>query len=356
MKKLMKKSVIALLMVSFASFVSSGTANDSEKPKETIRMAMFIRSFQAECWVSKTVDIWFEDIEGLPIETNGPAFRNGFKEASILWVSYGMEGYAIRVVIEYDLSIDEETASNYALMVSDEVMNIINQTGLPVYWRNTRIDDATDTVVATVDRGLIPRNLSSLEGLLRYRPRNGFGSLLTQKLFQKFIPGKLPGQGPVIELGLSRLRYTLQRTNNDYRWDFIISFCVRTALKDEEWLETLDLNSLLCNNDSIRPSSQRISEIIVETPKKHSTPTRTYEASFEIVYPSASVEEGEWVRVVYQVNAPIDNIVVTIRIQLETNGSFDQRITIVVGLLILAFVLAVVFKKKRKREARKELR
>ncbi|RLG92581.1 hypothetical protein DRO34_02235, partial [Candidatus Bathyarchaeota archaeon] len=69
MKKLMKKSVIALLMVSFASFVSSGTANGSEKPKETIRMAMFIRSFQAECWVSKTVDIWFEDIEGLPIET-----------------------------------------------------------------------------------------------------------------------------------------------------------------------------------------------------------------------------------------------------------------------------------------------
>lgn len=347
----MKKSVkiALLLMVSFASFVSSGTANDSEKPKETIRMAMFIRSFQAECWVSKTVDIWFEDIEGLPIETNGPAFRNGFRKASILWVSYGMEGYAIRVVIRYDLSIDKEIANKYALMVSDEVMSIINQRGLPVYWKNTRIDDATDTLVATIDRGLISRNLSSLEGLLRYRPRDGFGSLLTQELFQKFIPGKFPEQGPVIELGLSRLRYTLQRTNNGYRWSFIISFCVRTALKDGEWLETLDLNSLLCNNDFIRPSSRRISEIIVETPKKHSIPIGTYEASFETLYPSANVEEGEWIRVVYQVNAPIDNIVATIRIRLETNGSFDQRITIVVGLLILAFILAVVFKKKRKR-------
>ena len=347
--KYLTVAMLLLLLFQLTSFAVYSAEESLEKPEEVIRMALFVDYHPAfGSWVTKTLDIWFEDIEGFPIATNGPAFGDGFKEAHILYVSYGAEGFAIRLVIKYEISVDNKTANEYALMVSDEVMNVINKTSLPIHWTNTRIDNATRIV--TIDRGLLPRTLSSIKGLLEYLPKDGFGSLITEKLLEKFVPGEIHEEGPLLELGLSRLRYTLLKINDSYRWYVIISFGVRTSLGHEEWIETLDLNSLVFHEGPIEPSVQRTSRIIVEMPKRRSIPTGNYETNFETVYPAADVEEKNgWLRVDYQVTTPINNFVAKIKISKLDEG-FNYGIPIIVGLVILAIlVIAVIFfRKKRK--------
>ena len=340
--------MLLLLLSPLTSFAVYSVEESLEKPEEVIRMALFVDYHPAfGSWVTKTLDIWFEDIEGFPIATNGPAFGDGFKEAHILYVSYGAEGFAIRLVMKYDISVDNKTANEYALMVSDEVMNVINKTGLPIHWTNTRVDNATRIVA--IDRGLLPKTLSSIKGLLEYLPKDGFGSLITEKLLEKFVPGEIHEEGPLLELGLSRLRYTLLKINDSYRWYVIISFGVRTSLGNEEWIETLDLDSLLFHEGPIEPSVQRTSRIIIETPKRHSIPEGNYEANFETVYPAADVEERDgWLRVEYQITDPTDNVVAKIRIS-KLEEWFNYRIHLIVGFIILAIlVIATILVKKRK--------
>ena len=342
--------IVACLLTSFA--VLECSAEESlGKPEEVIRMGLFVDYHPAfGSWITKTLDIWFEDIEGFPIATNRSAFSDGFKEAHIRYVSYGAEGFAIRLVMKYDLSVDNETANEYALMISDEVMDVINKTGLPIYWTNTRIDNVTNTLIVTIDRGLLPRTLTSIEGLLEYLPKDGFGSLITEKLLKKFVPGEIHEEGPLLELGLSRLRYTLLKINDSYRWYVIISFSVRTSLGDEEWVETLDLNSLLFHEGPIEPSVQRNSTIIIETPKRCSIPKGNYEANFETVYPAADVEERDgWLRIEYQVTAPIDNVVATVKVsKLKPGLEWDLIIAIIFIVAALAIVVTFFIKKKRK--------
>ncbi|MGB9774909.1 MAG: hypothetical protein ACPL4I_13005, partial [Bacteroidota bacterium] len=142
--------------------------------------------------------------------------------------------------------------------------------------------------------------------------------------------------------------YIVQKTNNSFSWAFKISFCVNTDLKDEEWLETLDLNSLLLNNGSIEPSEQRTSEIIVEMPRKHNIPTGTYEMSIEDISPPQSIEKDDWIRVTYQLTAPIDNVVATVKVS-KLKPSFESDKIIVIVLVVAALAAIVtLFLKKRK--------
>ncbi len=336
--------IVACLLTSFA--VLECNAEESlGKPEEVIRMALFIvyYPFVSKSKITKIVDLHIEDVEGLPIDTNNPAFGDEFKEATILLVGYGgLEGEAIRLVMEYDLSVDNETANEYALMISDEVMDVINKTGLPIYWTNTRIDNVTNTLIVTIDRGLLPRTLASIEGLLKYRPKDGFAGLVTEKLLRETYPWKEPSLG--------KLKYSLKKTSNGYRWDFTISFSLATELRDEEWIETLNLNSLLLYNGSIQPADYRNSTIIVEMPKKHKIPQGTYETSFETVYPAADVEERDgWLRVEYQVTAPIDNVVATVKVsKLKPGLEWDLIIAIIFIVAALAIVVTFFVKKKRK--------
>lgn len=328
----------------------------SSKPSETIRIAMFINYHPAYgSWVSKIIAMDFEDVKGLPIETNNPAFGEGFVEATILWVSYGMDGWTIRLVMRYDLSVDNETANEYASMISDEIMRIIDKANTSIYWRNTRIDNESNTLVVAIDRGLLPRTLSSLEGLLKYRPRDGFASLISDNLLSKYIPGEIHEIGPLLELGLSDLKYVLEKKNGKCYWNFRIQFNVRIALGDEQWVEALDLNSLLFNDELISPSSQRSSEIIVEMPKRHSTPSGTYEVSIETVHPDGVVEEYDgWIRVVYQVTAPIDNAVAAIKVnRIEAINWYGRFI--IIGLIVVALVLVVILIEKKAKGGEKQV-
>jgi hypothetical protein len=332
---------VIILLIFFAFFATPSRCEEN-LPKETIRMAMFINYHPAYgSWLSKIVVLEFEGVEGLPIETNSPAFGEGFVEATILDVSYGMNGTAIRVVVEYDLSVNNETANNYASMISDEVMNAIGQSDLPVFWRNMRIDKATNRLIVTIDRGLKPRTYSFFKDFLKYRPKDGFASLVTEEFLEKSTSGQ--------EASLSRARYILQKTSIDYQWNFDISFSFDEDLKDEDWVEILDLNSLLLNDGLIEPSGQRISEIIVEMPKYHKIPTGTYEMSIESIFPPQSVkEEDGWVRVTYQLTAPIDNVVATVKVsKLKPSFEWEKIIPVILVIAALA-VIVILFLKKRK--------
>jgi len=311
-------------------------------------MAMFINYHPAYgSWVAKIVVLEFKGVEGLPIQINSPAFEDGFRKARIFWMPWGTQGYAIRLVMEYDPSINYETASAYASTISEEVMKIINQTKLPTFFRKTFLDNATNIVIAIVDHGFLPEALSSIEGLLEYRPRGGFADLITESFLQNYVPGKIDSTGRLGQ-SLTELEYSLQKINNSYRWDFKISISLHTELKDEEWDETLDLNSLLFNDRPIEPSEQRTSEIIVEMPKYHKIPTGTYEMSIEDISPSQSVEEDDWMRVTYQLTAPIDNVVATVKVsKLRPSFEWDKIIAIVLVIVALA-VIAILFLKKRK--------
>ena len=346
----MKKSIlviaITLLLVSFVGYIQSSTA--SESPREIICMAMFIMHDQAYgTWVSKHVVLFFEDVEGLPINLNNPALGDGFLKARIFWMSWGEQGVAIRIVMKYKPSISKETANKYASSFSEEVMKVINQTDTSTFFTKTYIDNATNTLIVIRDYGFLPDNVNSIDGLLKYKPAGGFADLITDNLLEKYVPSRIDSSG-IFGQSMTELEYTLWKTNG-YHWNFKIGFSSHSEL-DEEFMETLDLKSLIYNNDSIRPSNRRNSEIIIEIPKKHRTNSGIYKVTFEDFDPSpdTTVEEDGFIKAVYKLHAPIDNVVTKIRIELETSDNLDQKIIIVVGLLILAFVLVVVFKKKVK--------
>ena len=337
-----------MLLIFFAFFAPPSRCEEN-LPKETIRMAMFINYHPAYgSWVDKIVVLEFEGVEGLPIQINSPAFEDGFRKARILWMPWGTQGYAIRLVMEYDPSINNETASAYASTISEEVMKIINQTKLPTFFTKTYLDNATNTVIAIVDRGFLPEALSSIEGLLEYRPKGGFADLITESFLQNYVPAKIDSTGR-LGRSLTELEYSLQKINNSYSWNFKISISFHIDLKDEDWVEILDLNSLLLNDGRIEPSEQRTSEIIVEMPKYHKIPTGTYEMSIESIFPPQSVkEEDDWIRVTYQLTAPIDNVVATVKVsKLKPSFEWEKIIAIVIVMVALT-VIVILFLKKRK--------
>jgi len=347
--KYLTVAVLMLLLSSLTSFAVY-CVEESEKPEEVIRMALFINYHPAYgSWVSKIIVLEFEDVEGLPLEIDSPPFNDGFIKARIFWMPWGRQGYAIRLVMEYDSSISKETVMEYASVVSEEVMELINQTSLPIFFKKVYKDNSTNTLVVIIDRGYLPEALDSLRGLLKYRPREGFADLITDDLLRNYIPAKYYDSTGVHGQSLTELEHTLWKTNDTYRWAFKISFSIQTALKNGEWTEILNLNSLLLNNGPIRPSTQRTSEIIVEMPKKHSIPSGIYETDFEAIHPTNNIQEKDgWLKVVYRVTTPIDNVVATIKVR-KSEAGFDWKpFIIVTSLVFLVILVAVFLKKKRK--------
>ena len=314
-------------------------------------MALFINYHPAYgSWLSKIIVLEFEDVEGLPLEIDSPPFNDGFIKARIFWMPWGRQGYAIRLVMEYDPSVSNETVMEYASVVSEEVMELINQTSLPIFFKKVYKDNSTNTLVAIIDHGYLPEALDSLRGLLKYRPREGFADLITDDFLRNYIPGEYYDSTGVHGQWLTELEYTLRKTNDSYRWAFKLSFSVQTALKNGEWTEILNLNSLLLSNDSINPSTQRNSTIIVQMLKYHRIRQETYEVSFESVYPPQTVrEENDWILVTYQVTAPIDNVVATIKVsKLKPSLEWDEIIAIIFIVATLAIIVTFFIKKKRK--------
>lgn len=323
--------------------------DDLSKPSEVIRIAMFIDYHPAYgSWVSKIIAMDFEDVDGLPLQINSPPFGEGFVRAEIFWMPFGAEGYAIGLIMKFDPSINNETAVEYATTVSEDVMKIMNQADLAIFFKKSFIDNRTNTRTVIIHRGFLPRTLDSVKGLLEYRPQKGFASLITEELLQKLIPGEIDETG-VFGKALSELRYMLVKVNNRYQWNFRIQFSIHSALGGEKWIETLDLNSLLLNNEPIQPSPERASEIIVEMPKRHSIPSGIYEVCFEALHPDGVVEKYyEWVRVVYNVTSPIDNVIATIRVErVEAVNGYGQFIIIGLIVIALAFAVILIWKKRR---------
>lgn len=75
-QKIMKLLLLfSIISFTYASAASKTQANSS-KPKETIRMAMFIVYYPivGRPLVTKAITLIFEDVKGLPISANSSAF------------------------------------------------------------------------------------------------------------------------------------------------------------------------------------------------------------------------------------------------------------------------------------------
>lgn len=342
--------VSLLLLLSFAGFAYTSHGAEENLPKETIRATIRIGYHPAYgAWVSKIVVLEFEDVEGLPIETDNPAFER-LHEAKIKLMSWGRQGYAIRVLTTFDLSIGIEKANETAKEVSDIIMRTINQSSLKTFFTKPYPDNTTIKVI--IDRGFLPKELGSIEGLLKYRPTDGFASLITENLLRKTVPGNI--SGALNDLALNKLEYILRRTNTRYGWNFKIGFDVSTALKNEEWVETIDLNLLLLKEGLIKPLNQRTSKIIIEIPKKHSIPKGTYEMSLENISPVSSPEEDEYIlRVTYDITASIDNVLATVRVSKRKAG-FEWNATLIAIVFIVAMIsistIAVLIKRRKSKK------
>jgi hypothetical protein len=342
-----KVLTIVVLLLSVNTMTAPLASEQQEQQKEIIYIATWISYHPAYgSSLTKMVVLDFQGVDGLPIDTDREEFKEAVK-VKIKLMSWGAQGYGVRVFSSFDISLDNRTANKYATRICDEIMDIINMSHLGTIYRKTYIGEFDEnTIDVLIDRGFMPMDLSSIGGLLNFRPHDGFAKLITEELLHE---AAAPKDGLAFgEVDLVRLEYTLYKESGKFRWNFLTQFNVNTGLKDEEWVETLDLGSILMKKSMIEPSNQRDSKVYVDIPKRHSIPDATYSMILQSIHPRGVQQENATrFLVTYDVTVPIDNVVARIFVRKEGQDFPVEAITLVT-LVLVVIVVALAFLVKRK--------
>lgn len=347
-----RKIGMILLLLCFVGFAQTSSCQTSEnlpEPSETIYVSVFISYIPAYgTFLTKYILIDFNDINGPPINTSIPAFDEYFREAKYELIPWGAEGLAVRVSAFYDSQISNDTADEYTNFIREEFLRVFNQTNLSLFDKGHIIDNATKTIRVHMDSGFIQGDLTSIENLIKYKPDDGFGQLITRDFLSLFIPGNF-------SCGLTDLTYTLYKADqNTIYWRFTIGYATSIDEKFISKEEDVNLSALLKTSSSIQPSHQRHSRIMIEIQKNAITPTETYSMNLESISPAfTGIEENGTILVTYDLTGPIDNMSARISIRKEKPG-FDWNVTYVTIAIILAIIsvsgiTVFLLKKKRKR-------
>jgi len=315
-KFLTKIGMVELLLLILAiSIVDTAYgANENLETSEEICIAAFVtNSALSGRLLIKNVIFSFNHTIELPLNTSLPAFDDHFQNAKYA-VVLG-ERFWISLAVSYK-SLDVNLAENYTDSICEEFRKAFDL-NLNIIGKTHTVNNNTDTIDVFRKLGYFPREVEPILELVKYKPEDGFGKLITRDFLSLYLPGDL-------NTGLIYLEYFVSRENpqRTFSWEFTLGLTHGESFKNGDYID-VNLNEMLAHSGPIEPSARKSSIFIVDN-------------------------DGNVLRE-YHLSGPIDNVIERIKIN-EGGSDFDSRI-ILVGIVVFAMVSAIVcllFKKKRK--------
>jgi len=346
LKKICAISILLLLCLTFISTTRLVNAETLEEHREEIVAVVsigFLPAYGTD--LTKLVIINFNDINALPMNTSLTAFSN-LNAATLRVIPWGNQGYAIKISTSYETTIGNNTSDERSKKICEEFLKVFGQTNLSEFDKR----ETYDSMTITIERyyGFFNGDLATIENLVKYKPTDGFGILITRNFLSKFVPYVVLSN---YSCGLTDLVYTLQKQSsltNSFRWGFRIGYSsskITTSDLDDKEVD-IDINGLLGHQGIIEPMSQTSAEINLEIYKNATTPTKTYFMNLDSISPPYTrKQESEAIIVTYDLNGPIDDIIAKIKITTVENPNFDWTIIatlvviFVVGLIVCLFII-----------------
>jgi len=328
------------------------TNENQLRRKDTIYLSVFLSDTGTLDW---NENLWFDfnNTGNIPLNTS-LVFDQHFQNADYSiyqWQSW--DQFVMLLTVSYD-AINIDLAENKTDVLCNAFQRAFDLQ-LNVIDGSHRIDNNTGYVTVSRRLGYIRlintvSDISTIEELAKYKPDDGFGSLINSGFLSHWLSD--PSRG-----GLFHLQYTAKRVDSgNLSWRFVIGLepSYGRINGNEEYVD-INLNNILNHSGSIVPlpiSSQILLSII----KKSITNSGTYSMTFSSLSPNyTSFDESGDPLVTYALAGPIDNVFATVRINKENETAnwadilkFAGIATIILASIAIAIVIFI--KKCRKKE------
>lgn len=338
--------------------ISSTSASATLQYKEVIMGSVFISIHPQELRLVKNIHLIFDGLN-VPIDTSKPAFNNGFLNMKF-WFDSARNGFFLCFDINFEPSLENETAKAYTKEIVDEVTETFNfQDVKPV--SDERLIRNEKLEVYWSFGPILPLDEKKILDFVKFAPRNGFGKFIDgviEKYFEAWVSGDTTtGVYP---------EYWLEKKGSTFSWLLVITGMCSDLIpswEPKDYQYDVSLKELLNTNLPLVEQPLDYQEIVVEVETNHtellSRGVTSYIVEVADVYPkgySLSPKSGwqYWVQLKYEQLFPMEDVTVKLKINtIIDNGSNSQErnigtyATLIIGLLVFIIALAYIAKKRK---------
>jgi hypothetical protein len=312
-----------------------------ENEKEELYVAMFLTNPPDNIKEISTMIVFnFNDTAGIPINISPAAFDN------VKSFQYKAAIYGDKWFMSFSTSyatINTTLANEYTDEVCQEFLKVIGL-NLGITNRNQQTNNETGIIETALMLEKPPYDISTAEKLLKYKPSEGFGSLITRDFLSMYVPGNE-------STGILDITWDARKDSGYLRWELTLEASSGEILVGNEIETEININQLLNNSKPICVGQN--SKIVIEIEKKREFRTETYSMNITDTYPVGSIKnetEGTILLTYVPPMGPMQNIVVKVKLSKETND-FNWTpvgVATVITVVIVASV-AIVLRKRIRR-------
>lgn len=320
-----------------------------DEVKQGIYVDVFIGYYPTgEIPIIKNVHLYISNVTELPVNTGLPAFNDGFISAKTEFVTGGKQSF-LSTSVFYNLSqIANETANQYADVVANEFLKVLDYTWLGSICRSQRVDNTTNTVKIFRQFGYLQESMDEIRNFMSYRPTGGFG-----KFIDNLLPAYVPGTGTT---GIVDLYYNVKKVGSTFSWEFMIGGSSSKIIPETtvETEETINLNEMLNNHLPIQASTSQ-SEIVIDVWKTAETDRSVYNLSITDIQPTGYTivdDPTNLIRKYENLTTPLNNVIFKVDVRKTdkpSNDNFTLQTIAATAIVITALAtVTVIYARKRK--------
>jgi len=306
-----------------------------------------------ELWTNSSWTVWWNVLIHvynvsaplIPLNLSESAFNDHFEGAEFDAEPYGFRNWWLTFHASY-LPMNVDLAKNYTGIICAEFQQAFN---LParVVGKTYTIDNQTGTITVYCDLGYFNETAEFSEGLLKYRPQDGFCQLITPGTVDAYLDPR----GSILEI-----IYSLVRTDAGvFYWSFQTGFYGAEDASNGGYAN-LDLNGLLNRTGEIMPATLGNSTILVEVQNNDTANGQLCSLSVENIspaYDSRATPHGTLI-ITYNLKAPINDIFATVRVTIRNEAANPLQpievLTAIIAAVALVSGIVVLLRRRRKPE------
>ncbi|MDI6826842.1 MAG: hypothetical protein QMD36_06735 [Candidatus Aenigmarchaeota archaeon] len=328
--------MLLLLLFSFTGF-AHGPPENSFNSEQVLYVLTF---FPDSTRIAMMVVFDFKDI-AVPINTSLPIF----KDLQTAKYRAKKEVGKWHSVFSGSFKTTSLDAANEATDKICEKLLEVFELPLGIIESSHRINNVTGTIETYRKLQYAPYDMTITEKLLRHKPSEGFGRLITSNFLRKYVPGDATS-GIEIIWGIGKRN----KNADDFYWRLMLTCASSTPFEVNKEIE-INLNELLVNVEPVQIHEN--SKILLEVEKKREFRTGTYSLNIVDISPAGYIEEdrGATILITYLPPLQVENIILKLRISRGTD--FDWTSPVIAGAIIIAAIVCTAFLVKKKKSTRR---
>jgi hypothetical protein len=329
-------AILSYILILSTLLSISVSALPSGNEKEQLYVATFLVSPPDNTKEISTMIVFnFNDTIGMPINISPATFDNvqSLQCKAILYVDKWFMSFSTSYA-----TIDTTLANQYTDEVCQEFLKVIDL-NLGIINRNQQTNNETGTIETALVLEKPPYDIPTTEKLLKYKPSEGFGSLITRDFLSMYMPANE-------KTAILDIIWDVKKDSGRLRWELTLEATSNKILTGTETdIETeINLNQLLNNSKPI-PIGQN-SKIVIEVEKKHEFRTGTYSMDITDISPIGHKDDTNGT-ILLTYAPPMDtmqNIVVKMKLSKEANDF--NWIPVGIAIVVIVTSATIVFRKR----------